>query len=293
MASGWPDQTMARPGLTGHRKFRRLERALGSSIVARGVLELLWDSCYEAGDDYVGTAEDIEHAVGWTGEPGMLTRALAEAGMPLGVGFIERVPNVEDVAYRVHDLWHHAPDYVSKRRKREIERQGKSDPSCPPNGAIRRRHEECQDGDVRPPSPSHSPSHSPSPNKNGSSSLLTTIEPPVLTFPTSGKPDSWDLAAAQVEEWQRLYDGLDVRAECKKALAWVKSTAGHKKTAGGMPRFLVNWLSRATNSGRGTKPSPIVPARDYVWPCPHGGTHGSQTLCRNQQLIERARGKAS
>ncbi len=126
-----------------------------------------------------------------------------------------------------------------------------------------------------------------------SSASPATTEPPVLTFPTSGRPDSWHLTAAQVEEWQRLYDGLDVRAECKKALAWVKSNPGHKKTPGGMPRFLVNWLSRATNSGRGTKLSPVVAVRDYVWPCPHGGSHGSQTLCRNQQIIDRARGKAS
>ena len=80
---------MGRPGLTNHRKFRRLTRALGSPIVARGVLELVWDAAYECGDDYLGTAADIEQLVAWAGEPGTLVAAeklsrcnTSEAGSP-------------------------------------------------------------------------------------------------------------------------------------------------------------------------------------------------------------------
>lgn len=105
-----------------HRKFRRLKASLGSAIVARGVLELLWDPCYESGDDYLGTADDIEDLVGWAGERGALTKALVDAGAPEGFGFIEPVAEGA-TTYRVHDLWHHAPDYVSNRRTREDERR--------------------------------------------------------------------------------------------------------------------------------------------------------------------------
>ncbi len=116
---------MARPGLTTHRKFKRLARALGSHIIARGALELLWDTAYESGNDYVGTSDDVEAAVGWAGDAGALTRALADAGAPEGVGFIEPIDG--DVnkpkRYRIHDLYHHAPEYVSNRRARETERR--------------------------------------------------------------------------------------------------------------------------------------------------------------------------
>ena len=51
---------MGRPGLTNHRKFRRLARCLGGDVIARGSLEFLWDSCYENGDDYLGDSDDVE-----------------------------------------------------------------------------------------------------------------------------------------------------------------------------------------------------------------------------------------
>jgi hypothetical protein len=102
-----------------------LERALGSTMLARGALELLWESCYECGDDYVGTADDIEQLVRWQGEPGKLASALFDAGGPKGAGFIELDDSIEDSVphYRVHDLFHHAPEYVTSRRSRERERQ--------------------------------------------------------------------------------------------------------------------------------------------------------------------------
>jgi hypothetical protein len=118
---------MARPGFTSSRKFRRLSFALGSRIVARGVLELLWDACYEAVDDRVGTAQEIEDLVGWDGfgESGGLVRALCEAGQPDQVGFLEPigVPAGVQTEYRVHDLWDHAPTYVLKRLARQEQRR--------------------------------------------------------------------------------------------------------------------------------------------------------------------------
>lgn len=68
-----------------------------------------------------------------------------------------------------------------------------------------------------------------------------------LTFPTNGNgPKTWDLTREQVAEWSELYEALDVQAECRKALAWVK--AKRPKTASGMPKFLVGWLNRASDS---------------------------------------------
>ena len=71
---------MGRSGLSQHRKFRRLARDLNSEAIARGSLELLCDSCYENGDDYLGDSRDLEAAARWAGDPGALTDALAGAG---------------------------------------------------------------------------------------------------------------------------------------------------------------------------------------------------------------------
>lgn len=261
---------MARPGLTGHRKFKRLTKALDSAIVARGVLELLWDHCYESGDDYVGTGEDIEAIVGWAGDSGALTRALANAGAP-GSGFIDPVPEPDSVPgaasavrFRVHDLWHHAPDYVRKRRERELKRLLKLDPASAdrragdrrtaPNGSQRSEFSEIldwQDGDGRTPSPSPSPSPSPGKIKSVSSEPLAASEPAVLVFPTIGPEGAeWRLTETQLAEWRELFPGHDVLADARQALAWVRANQGNRKTASGMPRFLVKWFTRSVNSGR-------------------------------------------
>jgi hypothetical protein len=252
------------------------------------VLELLWDSCYEAGEDFVGTAEDIEHAIGWTGDAGVLTRALAEAGLPAGVGFIERVEGVGgEPVYRVHDLWHHAPEYVAKRRKRELDRQGKAAPErralddrrtapngghCPPTSDWQN-----ENGDTPSPSPSHSPS--PSPVKNVSAEAECFLSFPVIGSGT----DTWVLSVAQVTEWECLFPGFDVRGECRKALAWVKANLGRRKTAKGMARFLVSWLSRAVDSGRGRRHEPSASQpNDFsgdAWSCPHTPRCPHRTAC--------------
>lgn len=117
---------MARPGLTQHRKFRRLERAVNGQALARGLLETMWDVCYQNGD-FLGDSKDVEAAAHWGGEPGNLTKALLEAGGESGAGFIEEIPD-RPGQYQVHDLYHHAPDYVRKRGSREAARRTQTDP---------------------------------------------------------------------------------------------------------------------------------------------------------------------
>lgn len=78
--------------------------------------------------------------------------------------------------------------------------------------------------------------------------------PAVLTFPTSGVPSMWALTQAQLDKWTQLYPGVDVLAEARRALAWVE--ANGRKTARGMPAFLVRWLNRS-NDRRGA----IAPRR--------------------------------
>ena len=113
---------MARPGATQHRKFLRLARTLGSEPLALGCLEFMWQRCYQNGDDYLGDVVDVEAAAHWDGEPGKLCAALLAAGGDGNHGLIDE-PEDRPGHYRCHDLFDHAPDYVSKRRTRELERK--------------------------------------------------------------------------------------------------------------------------------------------------------------------------
>lgn len=106
---------MARPTLFTHRKFRALTRILGSKALAVGTLELLWAVANDSGDALLGSAEDVEMAADWHGEPHALVDALVRCQ------FLDKSRK----GYSVHDLWHHAPDYVIRRRQREQNRRDK------------------------------------------------------------------------------------------------------------------------------------------------------------------------
>lgn len=281
---------MARPGLTTHRKFRRLARALGSAIVARGVLELMWESAYEAGEDYIGTADDLAATVGWTEAPETLARALADAGQPESQGFIDPITTAEGKPqqYRIHDLWHHAPDYVKKRREREMDRRRRT----APDGAETGRHLDSQSGVDRTPSPapSHAPSPAPAPVQN---MFGETAPPPLLVFPTIGKEgDRWPLTTEFVDELSSLFPGVDVLAEGRKALAWVTADGKRRKTFGGMRRFISGWLTRGVNRGTAARlperAAPMEPEVDWFAECQrlHHGECGGSLKHRNRMLID-------
>lgn len=60
---------------------------------------------------------------------------------------------------------------------------------------------------------------------------------------------TWSPTDEQIQNWQKAYTGLDVRAELRKAGAWVASNPAKRKTARGVASFCVNWLSRANDRG--------------------------------------------
>lgn len=86
-----------------------------------------------------------------------------------------------------------------------------------------------------------------------------------LTYPCNGPVKEYHLPMSQVNEWSMLYQGVDVASECKKALAWIQ--ANNKKTAKGMPKFLVGWLSRANDKGGRVAQSTVIQASeaDAAW----------------------------
>lgn len=117
---------------------------------------------------------------------------------------------------------------------------------------------------------------------------LSTI---MLDFPVTGSPvKTWALTDTQVAEWAALFPGVDILAECRQALAWVKTN--NPKTARGMPKFLVGWITRDVNKGvairlavrsRGVAPAPAAaPASvTYLASC---AAHGHAPPCASFAL---------
>jgi hypothetical protein len=80
-----------------------------------------------------------------------------------------------------------------------------------------------------------------------------------MEYPCSGKPNVWYLSQEFVHDHQSLYPGIDVLQECRAALAWVRANPTKRKTAGGMPRFLINWLNKSQDRAKGTAQRPTQP----------------------------------
>lgn len=76
--------------------------------------------------------------------------------------------------------------------------------------------------------------------------------------PCAGKfllNDNTEYAVSEndVETFQQLYPGIDVRQELRNIQAWCLSNPKNRKTRNGAKRFLNGWLSRAQNSARPEK----------------------------------------
>lgn len=104
-----------------------------------------------------------------------------------------------------------------------------------------------------------------------------------MVFPIIGKgPKFWPLTQGYVAELAGDYPGLDVLGECRSARAWCVANPNRKKTAKGMPAFIVNWLNRAVKGGGQRVPVTAKPQPAYTmdWSdeCDrlHGGKCGGQ-----------------
>ena len=79
--------------------------------------------------------------------------------------------------------------------------------------------------------------------------------PVVAVLPCVGKgPKHFTVTEAHVAGWRGAYPGVDVLSQVRQARAWLEANPRKRKTAEGVPRFLVNWLNRAQNDPRNKAP---------------------------------------
>ena len=71
------------------------------------------------------------------------------------------------------------------------------------------------------------------------------VEPLILNDGSEWRPTKRD-----VEEWERLYSGIDVIRELLRMRQWTLSNPGKRKTRRGARRFCTNWLDIEQNRAR-------------------------------------------
>jgi hypothetical protein len=113
--------------------------------------------------------------------------------------------------------------------------------------------------------PLHAASEQPSDDQEKPTHPFTDVSPrpseskagdPVeLVYPIVGGkrgkgPTEWPLRQSKLAEYRESFPGVDVLAECRKALQWCRDSPTKRKTFGGMAAFLTRWLSKEQNSGQ-------------------------------------------
>lgn len=233
-------ETMIHTAIT-KSKFKKLKRRLGIPHYAVvGVLESLWhigsSSCQDGAIGKMSN-EDIAAEIEWAGNPDDLIQSLVDCG------WLDACPKHR---LTIHDWAEHCPRFVKGAMAKHGKKFATSAPAIAP----------CLEQPAIAPCSSTMPPNLTKPNqtkpnqKDTASCPPTGATTPVITYPCNGQPSSWVLTLEQVKEWEGLYSGINIKSECLKALGWVNAQPV-KKTARGMPRFLANWLSRATDRPRG------------------------------------------
>ncbi len=139
---------------------------------------------------------------------------------------------------------------IEKNRDREEIYRGRNSPITPSYPET----ENPSSGSANPPEPN--------PAQPAPAHQEATQEPSLLEFPCDGAVKTWHLTQAALDQLKFAHPSLDVLGECRKALLWVSSDSGRKKTAKGMLRFLAGWMGRAQDRGAGRVPVAAPPARE-------------------------------
>lgn len=87
----------------------------------------------------------------------------------------------------------------------------------------------------------------------------TALPKPFIEIPDhTGKP--WPVYPEMLDEWRELFPAVDVPQQLRSMKAWADANPKKRKTAAGMRRFIVGWLSKEQDKGprpsgpRGTAP---------------------------------------
>lgn len=87
-----------------------------------------------------------------------------------------------------------------------------------------------------------------------------------MTFPCVGTGEkTWTPTQEDLDRWTEAYPALNIATELRQMEAWIQANPQRRKTASGMPRFVVNWLNRSQNKAlppRSTRTVPLQPQNE-------------------------------
>lgn len=233
-------------GLVHHHKVMRLRAAMGWNLSETlGFLVRFWlwaldsaqNGCVD-GFTWPGVAEEVL---------GLRKDHSAKAfDAMVSVGLLDELP---DGKHQIHDWADYAGRILESRAaKRERDREFQS---------LRRRQRVVNES-LTTSSASRCPTNPTNPTnqqtKEDCAEIAKGVSPPspaVLTFECDGPVRSWELSVAKAREYAETFPSLDVMAEFRKALQWIRDNPSKRKTARGMPSFLTAWLSRSQNRPAG------------------------------------------
>ena len=78
--------------------------------------------------------------------------------------------------------------------------------------------------------------------------------PPVIRLPLNDGTE-YLVSQEQEQEWEQLYPAVDIKQELREMRGWLLVNKTKRKTRRGIGKFIVNWLSREQDKGRGGKES--------------------------------------
>ena len=83
--------------------------------------------------------------------------------------------------------------------------------------------------------------------------------PAIITLPTNKTGEEYPVTDHDVKELASLYPCVNVDQELRSMRGWLLGNPTKRKTLGGMPRFIHNWLAKEQN--KGSSPSSKPPAK--------------------------------
>lgn len=98
-------------------------------------------------------------------------------------------------------------------------------------------------------------------------------EDAVYTLPCKGLgAKEHHVTAKDVQGWAEAFPAVDVLSELRKMTVWLAANPTKGKTATGMPRFIVSWLSRAQDDAHPSTTHPGATNGRARTPAPHHRT---------------------
>lgn len=252
-----------------------------------GHLEFLWRVGYSLGSPLIGDSTDVEIAAEWTGRPNALTQALLQTTL---------IDEIDDGQYEIHDLLENAPDYVRKRfNRRHVRRTADSDRrTADSGGQVRPTDQDSTRQDSTKKLLSTEVCSEPlgttasEPTATTDDSLKTdqdrrgkvpdqaatqdrgddALDQAVISFPIVGGkrgkgPAEWPLRQSKIAEYAESFPGVEVLAECRKAMQWCRDNPTRRKTFRGMAAFLQRWLGKAQDSCSNGKAIPRYAGKEF------------------------------